>query len=201
MHKQFTIYLYWAFWVGVAFFSVYPSANWLTSQRNDLLPLYFPGELALPFVPQLIWIYLSMYVLFLLPPFFLTSEELPHLGKQLIAGTIICGTIFLLFPASLGFDRVLPDTPPYDQLFAVIFQLDHPHNLVPSLHVVFSACIILAVSSKLKTWASGLLMIWLIAILASTLLIHQHHLLDVAAGLALTIILRNLYRSEPCSNA
>lgn len=201
MQKQFTVYLHWACWVGVAFFSVYPGANWLTSQRNDLLSLYFPGELTLPFVPQFIWIYLSMYILFVLPPFFLSSEELPQLGKQLIAGTIICGAMFLLFPASLGFDRLVPDTPPYDRLFAVIFQLDHPHNLVPSLHVVFSACIILALASKLKTWVSGLLMIWLTAILASTLLIHQHHLLDVAAGLALTIILRNLYRSEPCSNA
>jgi membrane-associated phospholipid phosphatase len=201
MNKPFTIYLRWAFWVGVAFFSVYPSANWLTSQRNDLLPLYFPGELALPFVPQWIWIYLSMYVLFVLPPLFLTSEQLPQLGKQLIAGTIISGAIFLLFPASLGFDRVLPDTPPYNRVFAVIFQLDHPHNLVPSLHVVFSACIILALASKRGTWIYSLLMIWLTAILASTLLIHQHHLLDVISGLALTLILRNHYRSEPCSNA
>ncbi len=201
MQKPFTIYLYWAFWVGVAFFSIYPSANWLTSQRNDLFPLYFPGELALPFVPQFIWVYLSMYILFLLPPFFLTSEELPQLGKQLITGTIICGAMYLLFPASLGFDRMEPDEPPYDRLFAVIFQLDHPHNLVPSLHVVFSACIILAVANNRGTWIYGLLMIWLTAILMSTLLIHQHHLLDVAVGLALTFILRNLYMSEPCSNA
>ncbi|MDX8411709.1 MAG: hypothetical protein R8K46_07570, partial [Mariprofundaceae bacterium] len=128
------IFLQWAFWVGIAFFSVYPSINWLTSERVDLFHLYFPGELTIPFMPQLIWAYLSMYVLFMAPPVFLTSSELPRLGKQLITGTVVSGAIFMLFPAILGFHRVVPDIYPYDVLFNAIFSLDQPHNLVPSLH-------------------------------------------------------------------
>lgn len=200
MYNRFITYLYWAFWVGVAFFSIYPTANWLTSQRGNLYHLYLLDELSIPFVPQFIWLYMSMYVLFLAPPFFLTSDELPRLGKQLIAGTVISGLIFMMFPASLGFDRTVPDAPLYSQLFLGIFNIDRPHNLVPSLHVVFSACIILSISIRAKGWVYGLLMIWLLAIMSSTLLIHQHHVLDVVAGLALAIILRNYYRGATCLN-
>ena len=121
-------------------------------------------------------------------------EELARLGKQLIAGTLIAGVLFLLFPAALGFERTLPDVIPYDRLFGVIFNIDHPHNLVPSLHVVFSTCILLAISDRAKGWFYGLLMVWLIAIMASTLLVHQHHLLDIIAGLGLTVMLRKYYR-------
>ncbi|HXH72415.1 MAG TPA: phosphatase PAP2 family protein [Mariprofundaceae bacterium] len=197
---QLITYLYWVFWISVAFFSVYPSANWLTDHRDELFQLYLPFELSIPFVPQFIWVYLSMYLLFLMPAFVLAPTDMPRLGKQLIAGTLISGVLFLLLPASLGFTRALPDTAPYDSIFSTIFSIDRPHNLVPSLHVVFSSCIMLAIAERSRGWISGLLMLWLAAIIGSTLLVHQHHVLDVASGLALTIILRAYYRGGPCSD-
>ena len=68
-------YSIWSFRVGVAFFGVYPTMNWLTSLRPAQFHLYFASELAIPFVPQFIWAYLSMYVLFALPLFFVPAEH------------------------------------------------------------------------------------------------------------------------------
>src|SRR5579863_3143096 len=75
------VYAYWAGLAGVAFFAVYPTLNWLTSLRSNRFHLYISSELGIPFVPQFIWAYLSMYVLFLLPVFLLPAPRMPALGK------------------------------------------------------------------------------------------------------------------------
>lgn len=185
MSKRFILYLKWAIWVGIAFFSVYPLTNWLTSLREAPLHLYFQQELNIPFVPQFVWLYLSMYILFLLPPLFLSEEDMPRLGKSLIVGTLISGCLFLLLPAVLGFQRVVPTSSPYQGLFLAMFSIDHPHNLVPSLHIVFSTSIILAIMRKV-TWVLSILFIsWLVVIMASTMFVHQHHTLDIIVGFIL----------------
>jgi membrane-associated phospholipid phosphatase len=186
-------YLYWSFWVGVAFFGVYPAMNWLTSLRARPWHLYLPAELAIPFVPQFVWAYLSMYLLFLLPPFLIPLARMPLLGKQLIAGSLVSAALFLLLPAELGFPRAVPASAPYDAIFASVFRIDRPYNLVPSLHVIFSTAIALACADVLRPAARAALLAWLAVIVVSTLLVHQHHLLDVAAALAVVFVLR---RSE-----
>jgi hypothetical protein len=186
-------YLFWSFWVGVAFFGVYPTMNWLTSLRPRPWHLYAPAELAIPFVPQFVWAYLSMYLLFLLPPFVLPVERMPILGRQLIAGSLVSALFFLLLPAELGFPRAVPAAAPYDAIFASVFRIDRPYNLVPSLHVIFSTAIALACAEVVRPPARAALRAWLAVIVASTVLVHQHHLMDVAAALAVVVALR---RSE-----
>lgn len=186
-------YLFWSFWVGAAFFCVYPAMNWLTSTRARPWHLYHPAELAIPFVPQLVWAYLSMNLLFLVPLFVLPAPRMPALGKQLIAGSLVSALCFLLLPAELGFPRAVPAAAPYDAIFAAVFRIDRPYNLVPSLHVIFSAAIALACADAVRPPARAALLAWLAVIVASTVLVHQHHLLDVGAALAVVFALR---RSE-----
>lgn len=191
MNKKIIVYLKWAIWIGFVFFTVYPLTNWFTNLRETSFHLYFQQELKIPFIPQFIWFYFSMNLLLLLPPFFMSTNELEQLGKQLIFGTIISGLLFLLIPSELGFDRTTPETVPYHQLFSEIFKIDYPHNLVPSLHVVFSTCIVLGLCKNLNSWSRRALIFWLGAIMTSTLLVHQHHIIDVITGFALAIILRH----------
>lgn len=180
--------LAWALAVGVVFFSLYPALNAFTAGR-ETHALYAEWELALPLWPPALWGYLSMYALFLLPPCFLPGERIGRLGRQLIAGTLLAGAVFLLLPARLGFVRELPPEP-YTAWFALMFRLDAPHNLVPSLHVVFSGLIALACADVARPWVRRVLYGWLALIGASTVLVHQHHLLDGVAGLALVAGLR-----------
>src|SRR5437763_15595575 len=102
--------------------------NWLTSLRPAPWHLYFASELGIPFVPQLIWAYLSMYALFILPLFFIPAERMPPLGKQLIAGSLLSAALFLLLPAEVGFARQMPARAPYAAMSARVFTLARPYN-------------------------------------------------------------------------
>ncbi len=186
-------YLVWSTWAGIAFFAVYPTMNWLTAMRSHTYRCHFDWELKTPFVPHFIWAYLSMYALFLTPPLFMEPPALRALGQQTIWGTMVSGLIFLLFPATLGFPRVLPDDPYVDGLYRKMFALDEPHNLVPSLHVVWSGAIALAVCDSVGRWGRWFFLAWLGLIALSTLLVHQHHLADVVVALALVVFLRKVF--------
>lgn len=181
-------YAFWFFWISIVFFTVYPLCNWLTANRDVALQLYFRQELGIPLVPEFIWIYLSLYLLFLTPPFFLEPRHMNMLGRQLIAATFFCGMVFLLLPAQLGFERTVPSDPLYSAIFAKIFELDLPHNLVPSLHVAFSALILMTLYRYVQTpIAKSIFAIWLVLICSSTVLVHQHHVIDVITGLFVAI--------------
>ncbi|QBH96967.1 Ser/Thr and Tyr protein phosphatase [Limnobaculum zhutongyuii] len=184
--KRLKTYLIYACWVGVFFFGLYPTINWFTSTRSDFFALYLQAELAIPFIPAFVWFYLSMYLVFMLPVFFLNSRELKRLSAELILVTIIGAIIFLLFPARLGFTRQLPESDLYRGIFEYIFALDKPHNLVPSLHVAYSVTIVLAIVRHCRPLVRYSLMIWLTGLILSTVFTHQHHLLDVVSGVLLS---------------
>lgn len=189
-------YGWWAMWVSVAFFVVYPTCNWITALRDpsSLWQLYSAWELRVPLVPQFVWVYFSMYVLFFAPPFFLDAPDLRRLGRRLIAGTLIGGAIFLLFPSRLGFVRAVPDDPLYAPVFSGIFAIDKPYNNAPSLHVVFSVLIACAIA-RARPRARWLAYGWAALICLSTWLVHQHHLADIVSGLLLALLLQ--YAWEP----
>lgn len=189
------IFGYWVFWISILFFSIYPLCNWVTSHRENLYHFYFESELAIPFIPQFVLIYLSLYLTFLLPPFFLYEKQLVKLGKELVIGTILSGVIFLIFPSVLGFERVVP-VGEYKEYFENIFMLDFPHNMVPSLHIVYSGLILLSVYKAVsQKWIKIFVTLWFFLICASTLLVHQHHLTDVFLG-SFIVLLLNYYIKE-----
>ena len=81
--------------------------------------------------------------------------------------------------------------------------VDKPHNLLPSLHIVYTALTCLAVCQC--QWPKGraglciAIVLWSVAICASTMLVHQHHVLDVVTALLLVAVLCVLIRpaAEP----
>ncbi|MBK5072292.1 phosphatase PAP2 family protein [Budviciaceae bacterium CWB-B4] len=190
--KRLKTYLIYSCWVGVFFFGLYPTINWFTSTRSDFFALYMQAELAIPFIPAFVWFYLSMYLVFMLPVFFLNSPELKRLSSELILVTIAGAIIFLLFPAQLGFTRQLPESGLYRGIFEYIFALDKPHNLVPSLHVAYSVTIVLAIVRNSRSLVRYGLIIWLSGLILSTLFTHQHHLLDVFSGGLLSFFIYQL---------
>ena len=188
MSERWKTYLFWFVWISIAFFSVYPTCNWITAQRDHAYALYFAAELAVPFVPIFVWPYLSLYALFFVPPFILEPKQMNILGRGLVGVTVFAGIAFLLFPAQLGFEREVPADPFYASLFEGLFAVDHPHNLVPSLHVAFSALILITLIRAVETRvAKAILGGWLVLLCVSTILVHQHHLLDIATGLLVAV--------------
>ncbi|MDR2625528.1 MAG: phosphatase PAP2 family protein [Zoogloeaceae bacterium] len=191
-------FLVWGFWVGVVFFSVYPAANWLASRQTRQYVLFADWELGIPFVPQWIWAYLSMYLLFFLPLFFLRPPAMRRLAKLLMCSTLIAGLVFLLFPAPIGFSRILPETEPYRGMFALLFDLDRPYNTVPSLHVCYSAAIAAFLFREGNKAMRVLMVFWLSLIVCSTMLTHQHHVADVLTGLLLPWLVSRFGSGKKC---
>jgi membrane-associated phospholipid phosphatase len=196
LSSRLSTFASWGSLVGLAFFSIYPTTNWLTGLGSRHYSLFLADELRLPFIPQFIWLYLSMYALFVLPPFLLNPLELKRLAKELILATCISGITFLILPAHLGFARTLPADALYRGLYQGLFSVDQPFNLVPSLHVVYSTAIGLALMTRANFFIRSMLSVWLVFIVSSTVLVHQHHLLDVITGVALALLMRLLWENK-----
>jgi membrane-associated phospholipid phosphatase len=144
-------------------------------------------------MPEMIYVYASLLLLLLIPAFILTRVQLIALSRALVATLFVAAAIFLLLPAELGFDRPA-HVPGYDAVFQLLYAIELPHNLVPSLHIASSALFILAVRRNLSSsWSRVFLVIWGILLCASVLLVHQHHLLDLISGLLLGYLSYRLF--------
>jgi membrane-associated phospholipid phosphatase len=188
--ERLKTYGLWGAASGLAFVCVYPTCNWLTSVRSHHYHVYLQGELDIPFRPEWIWVYLSMYLLFAAPPFYLDCGRMRRLGLQLVLTTLAAGVSFLMLPTTLGFPRTPPPGGPLHNLYAILFTIDKPHNLIPSLHVIWSTSIALAVADCAPRPQRLLVLSWAVLIALSTLLVHQHHLIDLGAAYLFVFLAR-----------
>jgi len=178
--------LRWAAFLTFLFLAVYLGCNWITSQRTGLYRLWFDWELKIPFVSAMVWVYLSLFVTFFLPMFALREAALNVLCKRLALAVVASGFLFLLLPAQLGFERPA-EMPGQAAAFRLIYLFDLPHNLVPSLHVSWSALILGSLRVVSPPWTRRLLELWFLLLCAAAVLVHQHHLLDVLGGMLVAL--------------
>lgn len=149
--------------------------------------LYFPWELSIPFLKWMIIPYHSFNLLFLIPLFLLPRKNIKVLGASFAICTIIAGISFTLFPSQIGFQRVIPDgfTAP---LYKYLFTFDNTTNLVPSLHVTYVTLYFVSCVGYLKRKLTKIIFgLVSLLIISSTLFTHQHHLLDIIAGMMLAV--------------
>ena len=174
----------------VWFVLVYGGMDSLTARRSFRIPVHFPAELAIPFVPAMTLFYMSIYLLFWMAPFVLRTRREFRALVITMAAAIFCGGIgFLLFPADLAF------APPREEelgiwagMFHLADKLNLTYNLLPSLHVAFAVICVAIFSARFPVAGKVLLWFWAAMVAASTVLIHQHHLLDVATGWLLALV-------------
>lgn len=165
---------------------VYGLGDLLTGLHSWRLPVALPFELGLPFVPSLAWAYLSLYLLLACAPLALRREEqLRSLARAVELAILVAGPCFLLWPAEPAWPAPQVVAGPHAAAFHFADQLNLRYNLVPSLHVAFAATCALAYARACGAAAGLLFGTWAVVIAASTVLLHQHHLLDVATGLLL----------------
>lgn len=174
--------LRWAAFLTVLFVSVYGLCNWLSAQRTAHYALWFDWEVAIPFVPEAAWVYLSLCISFFLPMFALRAPALNALCRRLAFAVAVSGLGFLLLPGQLAIARA-PEAAEQSAALGLIYLLDLPHNLFPSLHVSWSALLLGALRRASPPWLRRALEAWFLALCASVLLVHQHHVLDVLGGL------------------
>lgn len=146
-------------------------------------------EQQIPFMPIFVWIYLTIYPLFLLPFLFIRNKEFFRLfSTAYITLMCICYMIYLFYPVSF-FHRppLLVDN---FTTFALgcVYSADNTWNCFPSMHVAMSLLASLTILEVHRI--RGILAILLtVLIAASTVLIKQHYILDVLASMVLTSLI------------
>lgn len=172
------------------FVLVYGGMDALTARRSFRVPVHFPAELAIPFVPAMTLFYMSIYLLFWMAPFVLRTRREFRALVITLAFAIFCGGIgFLLFPANLAFAQPREEELGiWAGMFHLADKLNLTYNLLPSLHVAFAVICVAVFSARASVAGKVLLWIWAAMVAASTVLIHQHHLLDVATGWLLALV-------------
>lgn len=164
--------------------AIYGGADWLTSIRTDRVHVHLDLELKIPSISAFILIYRSIDAMFLLAPFILRSRrELLALTMALAMVTAAAGIGFVLLPAELAYAP--QDHGAWEPFYRWNERIVLTFNLVPSLHVALSVVTLSAYGLGRGKLGRGLLAGWAAAIALSTLLTHQHHLLDVVTGLML----------------
>lgn len=167
--------------LSVQFLLIYGGANLLSARRSDVHQIYFEWELAIPLLPSMVWVYASIVPLMLSPLFYLDTSQQNRLARQMALAMLIAGAVFLVFPGKVGYEStgILPVA------IAAIRSIDLPYNVFPSLHVALSSIILLHLYRIFDSRGRVFLATWLIALIASVLFTHQHHIADVFGGLML----------------
>lgn len=147
--------------------------------------LYFAWEKSIPLVPSAAFVYLSEGLMYF--PIFRkqrTFAQLWPLALTLAVEQVVAAACFLAFPLEDGFPCAPPPGGISGAVCALAGRLAGRHNYFPSLHVTLATTAALVYARV--THSRALKMhLWAAAIASSTLLIHQHHIADVLAGLTL----------------
>jgi membrane-associated phospholipid phosphatase len=175
-----------AFW----FVFVYAGCDYLTGLHDYRVPLYFDFELAIPFVPATVLFYHSLHVAYSLAPFVLrTRGEMNAMALIWFLITLAAGVVFLVVPFEPGFAPPTEDElGPWRALYQLADDANLRYNSCPSLHVAWGIACIDVYATKAGRMGAMLLWLWGIGMVASTVLLHQHHLADVAGGLLLAFV-------------
>lgn len=170
----------WVLFMGALFFILYGAAN----QYASLTPhasFFMEWERHIPFVPSFIIPYMSSDVMFciafLLPQ---SRLELRILALRVLFIVVFSVLIFTIFPLQFGFEK--PKSDEYQWLFGIL-SADLPYNQLPSLHISFAIVLWMSMRAHLKNvFLKYAVALWLWLIALSTLLVYQHHFIDLPTG-------------------
>lgn len=174
--------------LNILFIIAYGCTNWINSQRTDHWLLYSDWELSIPLMPKFIFVYASFSILTAIPLFIFQNSQILLLAKRMALGIIISSVIFLLVPTQLGFTRAIENID-YTPLFSILFQVDYPYNLFPSLHIVLSTITFLTLLPYCSKTLILILSSWWLLLCASVVLVHQHHIADIAGGFVVAVFM------------
>ena len=173
---------------AVFFWLLYGSASALFHAAPALHRVDFAFEQAIPFVPWAALVYLTVTPFLWIAPFVLrTPERLIPLVATLALQVLVAWWIFLLFPVQVSFPR--HDVAGFaGLLYSLADAINLDGNNVPSLHVALSISVAWACAEGKTVLVRAAFWGWASLIALSTILTHQHNVLDVVTGAALAVL-------------
>jgi membrane-associated phospholipid phosphatase len=167
---------------------VYGVTNTLASRSDNVGTWYYAWERHIPFVPILIIPYFSIDLFFFFAPFLCTSrEERLTLAKRILLAIGVAGLFFWLMPLTTAVPR--PNVESWlGPIFRFLYSFDQPHNLFPSLHIALRTILVGTYVRHARGVTRSLIHVWFSLIGFSTLLVYQHHVVDIVGGFVLAAI-------------
>ncbi len=164
----------------------YLLSNWMNSTREFHFAPYLDIELQIPRINWMIIPYVSAYLMGLASLPVLPFLAQKALTKAMIVAGIFGGIFFMICPTELGYLRNHDGLGAWLPFYQILWSLDHPYNLTPSMHVTMAYLMMVPViqvcQSRLTKWILGL---WLFSVCISIILVHQHHVIDFVTGFLL----------------
>lgn len=150
--------------------------------------LSIPLDRAIPFVPAFIVVYVLAFLQWAVG-YIIICRDSKELCYRVMAGEMIskfiCALFFVFLPTAMTRPEVT-GSGVFEKLTRLIYFLDTPDNLFPSLHCMESwLCFRCALEAKKPSpvYKYGSLVFTLL-VFASTLLVKQHLVLDIPAAVA-----------------
>lgn len=174
--------------LSALFVAVYSGCNWFAARQTVVGTWYFAWERLIPFWPVMIVPYLSIDAFFVAAPFLCRDrDDLRIYTRRVVAAILGAGVCFVSMPLRFAFERpaaggwagVLIDT------FASV---DRPFNLFPSLHIALGVILADVYLRRTTGVLRALCAVWFVLIGLSTVFTYQHHVIDVAGGVALAVL-------------
>lgn len=144
----------------------------------------------IPFMKEWVLIYLLCYA-FWVANYILISRE----GKEKwfrfafadIVAKIMCGIIFIVLPTTNARPEIIGGDI-FSWLMRLVYDIDTPSNLFPSLHCLVSWFCFIGIrkSSKVSLWYKIFSCIFAILVFLSTQFTKQHYLIDIAGGILIS---------------
>lgn len=156
--------------------------------------VHCPLDDAIPFCQWFVPFYISWLPAF--PGsliFFLLFDktDFQNLCFVMMNGATFCFLCYILWPTMLDLRIPVEDGNFLAQIMQLLWAIDTPTNVCPSLHVSVSTAIALTVlkSKKMKgrhPVGRWLLALWMVLICISTVFVKQHSVIDVLCGASVT---------------
>lgn len=175
------------------FYLFYGTASYISSLRSDINNVGFDWEVNIPFIPEMSLIYLSSSLLLIILIFAIdTKKEIKLIANILIVETIIASIIYLIYPVTNNFsERIV--TGWVSIPFSLADTVNLSYNEVPSLHVALACTAAYFLSVNKTIYSIIFFRGWALLIATSTLLIHEHHIIDIIAGYLLSLFVISFF--------
>jgi len=156
----------------------------LLAYHGTFMSMAIPLDRHIPFTPEWIFVYLTVYFVFLLPLFYLDDRcKLVTLDLAQMLALTFSYTMFLYCPVAIDRPQI-PVTDFASWTVSAVQGNDPPWNCFPSTHCV--ACTVATLAMIEVNWKLGFwCVLSTVAICISTVMTKQHFVLDAAAGILL----------------
>lgn len=154
--------------------------------------LTLPIDRTVPLVPGFVWIYLGCYLFWIVNYILIVKQGEEHcirFAAADIMSRLVCGMFFLLLPTT-NLRPVLSGDSIGVALLQVVYEIDAPVNLFPSIHCLVSWFSFIGIRGRVSVPKAYRVFSCLFAILVclSTQLTKQHYIVDVFGGIAVAEI-------------